>query len=146
MFRGLSSFDVAASAAAWSAQSGDVSSDRPAEYMIYQYPDVSLVVKIDAPEVTLDSRIYGPEGALIKSSGIPSGRIGPLYQFVGAVDKPRQLMIKISPERRINRSAISMELIQLPAWEDNSAALAEATGFCPSAQNWPSAMTRPPGP
>ena len=37
--------------------------------MIYQYPDVSLVVKIDAPEMEFDSEIYGPEGALINSSG-----------------------------------------------------------------------------
>ncbi|MFC1720028.1 CHAT domain-containing protein [Pseudomonadota bacterium] len=120
---------MAVPAVAWATQSGEVSSDRPAEYMIYQYPGVSLVVKIDAPEVHVESRIYDPEGALIKSSGIPSGRIGPLYQFVGAVDKPRQLMIKISPERRINRSAINMELIQLPAWGDNSAILARGYGL-----------------
>jgi CHAT domain-containing protein/tetratricopeptide (TPR) repeat protein len=127
MFKGLIILALmVVPAAVWSAQTGEVSSEHPAEYMIYQYPDVSLVVKIDAPEVEFESRIFGPEGALIKSSRIPSGRIGPLYQLIGAVDKPRQLMIKVSPERRINRSGITMELTQLPAWDRNSAELAHA--------------------
>jgi len=124
MFRGLIIFLLlSVPAAAWSAQSGDVSPERPAEYMIYQYPNVALVVKTNAPEVQVTSRIYGPEGALIMASGIPSGRIGPLFQYIAAVDKPRQLMIKITPENPASRSAINMELIQLPAWERNSAAM-----------------------
>jgi len=70
---------ITAPAGAWSAQSGDVSADRPAEYMIYQYPGVDMVVKIDARETEFESAIYGPETALIKASGIPFRRIGPLY-------------------------------------------------------------------
>jgi len=127
MFRGLLFFLlVALPAGAWCAQSGEVAADQPAEYMIYQYPEVSLVVKIEAPGVPVESRIYGPENALLKSSGIPSGRLGPLYQFVEAVDAPRQLMIKVSPERRVDRSIISLELIQLPDRDRNSSALAQA--------------------
>ena len=113
-------------AAGWSAQAGEASPARPAEYMIYQYPDVSLVVKIDAPETEFESQIYGPEDALIKSSELPFGRIGPLYQYIGAVDTPRQLMIKVSPGRSVERSRINMELIQLPDRDRNSAALAQA--------------------
>jgi CHAT domain-containing protein/tetratricopeptide (TPR) repeat protein len=108
------------------AQVSEVSATRPAEYMIYQYPDVALVVKVDVPEMEFESKIYGPEDALVKSSGIPSGRIGALYQFIEATDKARQLMIKVSPGRRADRSRISLELIQLPAQERNSAALAQA--------------------
>ena len=127
MFRGLLFFLlVALPAGASCAQSGEVSADHPAEYMIYQYPDVSLVVKIEAPGVPVEARIYGPEDALLKSSGIPSGRIGPLYQFVEAVDTPRQLMIKVSPERSVDRSIISLELIQLPDRDRNSSVLAQA--------------------
>lgn len=113
-------------AAGWSAQAGEASPARPAEYMIYQYPDVSLVVKIDSPETEFESKIYGPEDALIKSSELPFARIGPLYQYIGAVDMPRQLMIKVSPGRSVERSRISMELIQLPDRDRNSAALAQA--------------------
>jgi len=108
------------------AQVGMVSQDRPAEYMIYQYPNISLVVKIEAPETTFESEIYGQENALIDAAGVPSSRTGPIYQFIDAVDKPRQLMIKITPGREVERSRISMELIQLPERDWNSPAFAQA--------------------
>jgi CHAT domain-containing protein/tetratricopeptide (TPR) repeat protein len=111
---------------AWTAQAEDVSAIRPAEYMIYQYPGVSLVVKIDADEVEFESRITGPESALIKDSAVPYRRIGPMFQFIGSSDIPRQLMIKVTPGRRIDRSRIGMELIQLSGRDSNSQALAQA--------------------
>jgi len=117
---------IFAAASSRAAQTGEVSPTRPAEYMIYQYPDVSLVVSIDAPETEISAEIFGPEGALIKASRVPSRRIGPLYLFVDAVDKPRQLIIKVSPARKIDRSGISLELIQLPPDDRNSKALAQA--------------------
>jgi CHAT domain-containing protein/tetratricopeptide (TPR) repeat protein len=117
---------VATSSGVWSAQTGEVSAAHPAEYMIYQYPDVSLLVKINAPEMEFDSKIYDPEGALISSSGIPSARIGPLYQYIEAADIPRQLMIKINPGRKADRSRISLELIQIPPGDRRSAAFAQA--------------------
>ncbi|MBT8049437.1 MAG: CHAT domain-containing protein [Xanthomonadales bacterium] len=117
---------IAFPAAAESAATGEASPDRPAEYMIYQYPEVALVVKIDAPETEFDSNVYGPEDALLKSSRIPFSRIGPLYQYIGAVDSPRQLMIKVNPGRTVDRAQIGMELIQLPERDRNSAALAQA--------------------
>ncbi len=115
-----------ASSGAWSAQTGEISATHPAEYMIYQYPGVSLLVKINAPEMEFDSAIYGPEGALINSSGIPAARIGPLFQFIEATDQARQLMIKISPGRKAERSRISLELIQIPPGDRRSAAFAQA--------------------
>ena len=117
---------VIVSSGAWSAQTGEISATHPAEYMIYQYPGVSLLVKINAPEMEFDSEIYGPEGALINSSGIPAARIGPLYQFIEATDQARQLMIKISPGRKADRSRISLELIQIPPGDRRSAAFAQA--------------------
>ena len=56
----------------FAAQTGQVSDVRPAEYMIYQYPSVSLVIKVEAAETGFDSEIYGPEKALLKSSEVPS--------------------------------------------------------------------------
>ena len=113
-------------AIAWAASGGYASPERPAEYMIYQYPEISLVVRIDAPETEFESKIFGPENALIKSSGVPESRIGPLYQYIAAVDKPRQLMIKITPGRKVERSKIKMELIQLPDRDRNSGAFVQA--------------------
>jgi tetratricopeptide (TPR) repeat protein len=108
------------------AQTGTASPVRPAEYMIYQYPGVDLVVKIDAPEVEFESKIYGPEQALLKSSGVPFQRIGPLYQLIDAADSPRQLMVKVTPGQKIDRSRISLELIQLAGRDRNSPAFAQA--------------------
>ena len=108
------------------AQSGMVSEARPAEYMIYQYPDISLVVKIEAPEVAFESEIYGQENALINASEVPSSRIGPIYQVIDAIGKPRQIMIKITPAREVDRSRINLELIQLPEKDWNTPAFARA--------------------
>ena len=60
---------------------------KPAEYMVYQYPYVSLVIVIDVREAEFEARVEGTEGALIGESGLPGRRIGPLYHFVEAVDK-----------------------------------------------------------
>ena len=120
---------AAVSIAAWSAVSAQeepASSVRPAEYMIYQYPAVSLVVVVDALETEFNARINGPEGAFVSETGIASRRIGPVYQFVEAVDIPRQLMIEVNPARRVERSRISMELMQLPDTDRHSRALASA--------------------
>ena len=65
MLRGLTMVLLFAfPALATAAQPGQVSPDRPAEYMIYQYPAVALVVKIDAPEVSFTSQVFGPEEKL----------------------------------------------------------------------------------
>lgn len=86
------------------AETGDiVTPERPAEYMIYQYPGTALVLKIDAPEVEFMTRTLGPEQALIASSSVPGRRIGPVYQHLASVDRPRQLMIEVVPQRAIDR-------------------------------------------
>ena len=110
----------------WTAQSGEVSADRPAEYMIYQYADISFVVKIDAEQAEFGSVVSGPDGAFIKDSGISGRRIGPVFQYLEADGKPRQLMIKVFPERPLERSDIKLELIQLSANDRNSQGLARA--------------------
>ena len=127
MFRALLIILIlAVPAVTQTARAAEASPTRPAEYMIYQYPDVSLLVKIDAPETEFVSTIYGPEDALLKESGLPAGRMGSLYQYIEAVGTSRQLMIKVSPGRSVDRSSIHMELIQVPDRDRNSAALANA--------------------
>ena len=108
------------------AQQDRASAVQPAEYMIYQYPGVSLVVVIDAKETEFEARISGPESALVSETSMSSRRIGPVFQFIEAVDIPRQLMIQVNPARRIERSRIDMELLQLPETDRNARALAAA--------------------
>ena len=96
------------------ATQNDVSPDTPAEYMIYQYPGVVLLIKVDAAEIEFESRIYGPDHALIVASGVPGRRLGPVYQFIEAVDTPRQLIIEVTPGQATDRSRIAMEMVQVP--------------------------------
>jgi tetratricopeptide (TPR) repeat protein len=102
------------------ADSSVASPDKPAEFMIYQYPGVALLIRIDALETEFVSRVYGSERALIKASHIPMRRIGPVYQFIEAIDTARQLIVEIIPAKTTERSRISMELVQLPQNERNS--------------------------
>ena len=99
---------------------------KPAEYMIYQYPDVSLVVVFDAREVGCDTRISGPDRGLVGEASVPERRLGPVYHFVEASDIPRQLMVSVTTERPVERSRISMELLQLPERDRNARALTAA--------------------
>ncbi len=108
------------------AESSDVSAATPAEYMIYQYPGVALLIRVDALETEFESRIYGPERALIKFSRVPSRRVGPVYQFIEAVDTARQLIIEITPAYPTERSRIRMELVQMRQSDRTSAKQAEA--------------------
>jgi len=104
----------------------DAAPARPAEYMIYQYPGVSLVVVVDAREVAFDTRITGPDRGLVGEAGVPARRLGPVYHFVEAADIPRQLMVAVTTERPVERSRISMELLQLPEGDRNARVLTAA--------------------
>lgn len=111
---------------AGAAGEGGVAPERPAEFMIYQYPDIELVVRVDIPEAEFGLRVFGPEGVAIKSSRVPGRRIGPVYQFIDAVDLPRQLMIEVTPGRAVERSAIGLEVLQFAAGDRNGAVLSRA--------------------
>lgn len=113
-------------AAPLSALGDEAAQVRPAEYMIYQYPGVSLVVVVDAREVAFDTRITGPDRGLVAEAGVPARRLGPVYHFVEAADIPRQLMVAVTTERPVERSRISMELLQLPEGDRNARVLTAA--------------------
>ncbi len=98
----------------------------PAEYMIYQYPDVALVVKIDVPETEFSMRVLGPDDALLAEAGIAGRRLGPVFQYLAPPDLPRQLMIEVTPARPLPRSAIGMQMIQLESGDPNARNLASA--------------------
>ena len=104
----------------------EVSPEKPAEYMIYQYPGVALLVRIDAEGIEFESRVLGPEQSLVMASRIPGKRLGPLYQLIEAVEEPRQLIIQVRPQEISERSRISMELVQLTGKDRNSTAQLQA--------------------
>jgi CHAT domain-containing protein/tetratricopeptide (TPR) repeat protein len=108
----------------WTSE--QASAERPAEYMVYQYPDTILVLKIDVREAEFGMRTIGPESALLKSSSLPGRRIGPIYQYIDAIDHPRQLMIEVTPARTVDRAAISLEVLQFSSDDRNSTALVRA--------------------
>lgn len=112
---------LAVPSSGWTASDETVTADRPAEYMIYQYPDTSLVLKLDVAEAEFSVRTFGPESALLKSSGVPGRRIGPVFQQIDATSRARQLMIEVTPERPVQRSAIRLEVLQFAAGDRNTA-------------------------
>jgi CHAT domain-containing protein len=110
----------------WSAENDAATTERPAEYMIYQYPETILVLKIDVKEAEFSVRTIGPENAQIKSSSVPGRRIGPVYQYIEATELPRQLMIEVTPARALDRSAISLEVLQFSPGDRNTVPIARA--------------------
>jgi tetratricopeptide (TPR) repeat protein len=99
---------------------------RPAEYMIYQYPDVALVVIVDAREAEFTARIAGPEDALITEAGVAGRRVGPVWMYVDSTDRPRQLMVRVQPSRAVTRGDIGMELMQFSMSDPNARRQAQA--------------------
>lgn len=104
----------------------EVSPEKPAEYMIYQYPGVALLIRIDAGGIEFESRVLGPEQFLVMASRIPGRRLGPVYQLIEAVGEPRQLIIQVTPQEVVQRSRISMELVQLTGKDRNGTAQLKA--------------------
>jgi len=108
------------------AQDAAVTADRPAEYMIYQYPETILVLKFDVSEAEFSVRTLGPEGAQLKSSFVPGRRLGPVYQYIDTSERPRQLMIEVAPGRAMGRSDIGLEVLQFSPDDHNTAPLLRA--------------------
>lgn len=108
------------------AEDTAVTAERPAEYMIYQYPETILVLKFDVSEAEFSVRTLGPEGAQLKSSSVPGRRLGPVYQYIDTSERPRQLMIEVAPGRAMDRSGIGLEVLQFSPDDRNSAPLLRA--------------------
>jgi CHAT domain-containing protein len=108
------------------AESSVASPDKPVEYIIYQYPAVTLLIQIDAVETEFEAKVYGPERTLIKHSRLPARRVGPVFQLIEPVSSARQLIVEIIPAYPTDRSRIKMELQQLREDARTDALQAEA--------------------
>ena len=99
---------------------------RVAEYMIYQYPGVALVVIVDTREAEFTAKVTDSEGALLTEAGVEGRRIGPVWLYVDSTDRPRQLMVHVQPARAVDRADIGMELMQLSTADANARRQAQA--------------------
>jgi CHAT domain-containing protein len=108
------------------AQAAEVSAERPAEFMIYQYPDSVLVLRLDVPETEFAARVTGPDSALVQSAEIRGRRLGPVFLYIDDTAVPRQLMIEVAPARPVDRATIGFELIRYGADDPNSRGLVQA--------------------
>lgn len=108
------------------AQAAEVSAERPAEFMIYQYPDSVLVLQLEIPQTEFAARVTGPDSALLRSAEISGRRLGPVFLFIDDTALPRQLMIEVTPAWPVDRAVIDFELIRIAADDRNSRALVQA--------------------
>jgi tetratricopeptide (TPR) repeat protein len=97
--------------------------ERPAEYMVYQYPDTAFVIRVDLPQAEFGVRVLDPDDALLRSANVAGRRLGPIFLYIGPPDQPRQLMIEVEPGRAVDRSRIGLELMQFGTGDRNSAVL-----------------------
>ncbi|HLF31354.1 MAG TPA: hypothetical protein VI566_10065, partial [Xanthomonadales bacterium] len=66
------------------------------EYFHQQDADTALMIRLEAFEAGFESRVFDPDGVLLRASALPSLRLGPVFQFIEPVDRPRQIRIEVS--------------------------------------------------
>ena len=96
------------------------------EFFTEQPADTPLVIRLSAFETEIESRIFDPNNALLRASGVPVQRLGSLYQFIEAVDKPRQLRIEVTMGRSTARSKLDMQVISFDPNGPDKTALMKA--------------------
>jgi tetratricopeptide (TPR) repeat protein len=112
---------------------GDFQNDKPGndqaikrEYFVRQGVDEALLIRLNAFEAEIESGIYTEERKLLLVSTLPASRIAPLFQFIDATSKPRQLDIEVSSSLNTANSEFGIEVTRLAVWDNRSAALARA--------------------
>jgi len=80
------------------------------EYFTRQPADTPLVIRMDAFETEIESRVFDPNDILLKASGLSGQRMGAVYQFIEASSKPRDLRIEVSMGHGTDRSKLDMQV------------------------------------
>lgn len=96
------------------------------EYFIQQAADEDLFIRINGFEAEFSSRVSTQEGQQLMLSGIPATRLVPVFQYISAPDKDRQLDIEVFSNRYTGRSEFGLELVRLKAWDDRSSSVSRA--------------------
>lgn len=96
------------------------------EYFVQQGANEALLIRINAFEATFESKISSQEGVLLLQSGIPESRIAPVFQYINAPKKDRQLEIEVTSYFNTRRSEFGLALTRLDVWDERSGSVSRA--------------------
>ena len=96
------------------------------EYFVQQGADEALLIRINAFEAVFESKISARDGVLLLHSGIPESRIAPVFQYIHAPKKDRQLEIEVTSNLNTRRSEFGLALTRLEVWDDRSGSVSRA--------------------
>lgn len=96
------------------------------EYFVQQSADEDLLITVNAFEAELESRVSGANGELLLLSGISGSRIVPLFQYIYAPSKNRQIGIEVIANLHTGRTEFGIELTRLKAWDSRSSSVSKA--------------------
>lgn len=96
------------------------------EYFVRQEADEALLIRISAYEAEVEASVFAPEQRLLLSSAMPQSRLVPVFQFIEATSKPRQLELAVASSLSTANSKFEIEFTRLAAWDNRSADLERA--------------------
>lgn len=96
------------------------------EYFIQQAADEDILITINAFEAEFESSISGDGGKVLVTSGMLGSRLAPVFQYVLASGKDRQLDIKLTSSLNTARSQFGLELARLTVWDNRSKSVSRA--------------------
>jgi len=96
------------------------------EYFVQQSVDEALLIRIDAFEAEFESKISAQDSVLLLQSGIPESRIVPVFQYIHAPKKDRQLEIEVTSNLNTRRSEFGLALTRLEVWDERSSSVSRA--------------------
>jgi len=108
------------------AETGPEAASRTREFFNRQEAASALVIQLDPYESEFESRIFGPGNQLLKTSSVPSLRLGPVIQFIDPVEKARELSIVLTMGKGTSRSRVDMRLIKFDLSRPDSSVLMKA--------------------
>jgi CHAT domain-containing protein len=96
------------------------------EYFIQQAEDEDILIIINGFEAEFKSKITTDTDKTLLWSEIAGSRMAPVFQYINATGKNRQLDIEVSSELYTGRSEFGLELTRLKVWDQRSSAVAQA--------------------
>lgn len=96
------------------------------EYFLQQTDEEDLLITISAFEAEFESKISGPGGETLLQSAIKGSRIVPIFQYLYAPRKPRQIDIEVTSSLHTERTEFGIELTRLKPWDSRSTSVSQA--------------------
>jgi CHAT domain-containing protein len=96
------------------------------EYFVQQDAGEALLIRINAFEAEFESKISEQDGVLLLQSGIQESRIAPVFQYIHAPKKDRQLEIEVTSNLNTRRSEFGLALTRLEVWDERSGSVSRA--------------------